>query len=450
MKRFIGDKVFYMTTLSIALPIMLQQFITTFVNLIDNIMIGSIGGIALTSVTVANRYYMIFNSMLFGVCGAAAIYVAQFYGAKKNDKCQEVFNMILLWVLVLAIAFISVLFIAPEMVIKIFTDTPEIVSESLKYIEYAKYAYLPNGISYAIMLAMRSIGINKVQLKVGSIAVLTNTILNYLLIFGNFGFPEMGIQGAAIATVCARLIEMMIYIVILCRHKHFFNLDIKGIFTINKTLMASVMKKALPLTFNEIMYSLGISAIFLSYMRTDEYLVSAIAVVDTVTQILFIIFGGLSSAVSIMIGKKLGANELSEAKDNANKLIVFGVMVAIIVGIVAFIIAKFIPEFYNLDQEIKNTITILIRIKSVSIILHVVNVCTFFILRAGGDIVSTLILDSGMLWVGGVLVSTILSMYTSIPLITLYLFVEACDAVKLFFSLYFFKKGQWIKNITAM
>lgn len=450
MRRYIGNWKFYKETLSIALPIMAQQFITTFVNLIDNIMIGSIGNIALTSVTVANRFYLIFNSTLFGICGASGIYIAQYFGAKEHRKCQEVFNINMVWAIGMGLLFTIVLLVVPEIAIRIFSSTPEIVDEGLRYLEYARFTYLPFGVTFTCMMALRAVGINYVQLKVGAIAVLTNTFLNYCLIFGNFGFPEMGVQGAAIATVIARIIEMTIYLTIMYRNKHFFTIDWSGIKHLHMQLMSKMVRKAIPLTINEILFSVGLSIVFLSYMRCDEYLVAAISVVDTVVQILFIVFGGLSSAVSILIGKRLGANELEEAKENARKLIVFGAGVAILLGCISFVAATFIPDFYNVDSTIKQTITILLRLKSILIFFYAINVCIFFVLRAGGDTVSTLLMDSGFLWLGGVLVSTILSLYCDLPLVTLYLIVESLDIIKSFVAFYFFKKEKWAKNITAI
>lgn len=450
MKKYIGNWRFYKETLQIALPIMAQQFITTFVNLIDNIMIGSIGNIALTSVTVANRFYLIFNSTLFGICGAAGIYIAQYYGAKEKRKCQEVFNINMVWVIGIALLFTTILLLVPEVVIRIFSTTPEIVNEGMRYLEYARFTYLPFGITFTCMMALRAVGINHVQLKVGALAVLTNTVLNYCLIFGNFGFPEMGVQGAAIATVIARIIEMSIYLIIIYRNKHFFTIDWSGLKRLNFTLMHRMIYKAIPLTINEILFSVGLSIIFMSYMRCDEYLVAAISVVDTVVQILFIVFGGLSSAVSILIGKKLGANELQEARENARKLIVFGCGIAFTLGCISFAAASFVPTFYNVDVTIKQTITILLRLKSVLIFFYAFNVCIFFILRSGGDIVSTLLMDAGFLWIGGVVVSTVLSIYCDFPLVTLYLIVESLDIIKSFVAFYFFKKEKWVKNITAL
>lgn len=270
MKKLIGSKQFYLMTISIALPIMAQQFVTSFVNLIDNIMIGSVGSLALTSVTVANKIYLIFNSTMFGICGAAGIFIAQYYGAKDKERCQRILNINIVAGILIAILFMLALILFPRQLVGFFSSNPEIVQESLRYIQFAVLTYLPFSISFSIMMALRAVGINKIQLLIGVITVGVNTSLNYILIFGHFGFPVLGVQGAAIATAIARVLEMCIYITILIKEKHFFVLSVKDLFHLDFSLLRSMLKKAIPLTANEIFFSLGLAMIFLSYMRCSE------------------------------------------------------------------------------------------------------------------------------------------------------------------------------------
>ena len=448
MKKFIGTKEFYLTTIAIALPIMAQQFVTSFVNLIDNIMIGSVGSLALTSVTVSNRIYLLFNSTLFGLSGASGIFIAQHYGAKNHEKTQKILNINLVCGLLVSCFFVLVLIFIPEKILRIFTDNPEVINSSLAYLKYVLLAYIPYSISMSTMMALRAVGINKIQLAVGLVSVATNTVLNYLLIFGHFGFPMLGLQGAAVATAIARWVEMCIYLIVLVRHKHYFKLDIKGMIRLDLEMISVMIKKAIPLTLNEVLFSMATSIIFIAYSRCNETLIPAISVVDTVMQIAYIIFSGLSSAVSILIGNKLGANELSEAKENANKLIAFGVVVGMCITVMIFIVAPLIAEFYNVESFVKAAIVTLLRIKSCLLPIYVYDVCIFFVLRAGGDTLSTLIMDSGVLWCLNVTVSTVVSVYFDIPLVYLYAIVESMDVLKLFIASYFYKKGKWLKNIT--
>ena len=449
MKSYLGDKAFYKQVTCIALPVMAQQFVTSFVNLIDNMMIGGVGQDALTAVTVANRCYMLATSVIFGLTGAAGIFIAQNYGAQKKERCQKFFNINLVFSLLIMLFFTVILVAVPQWTLHVFTKTPEIVMLGLEYNSFVRFTYIPYGISVTCMMAMRAIGLNKVQLKVGALTVITNSALNFILIYGHLGMPAMGVKGAALATLIARLLEMGIYLTLLLRKTHFYRLDLRGMLRIDLEMAKDMMKKAIPLTANELIFSVGMSVIFKSYIRTDEHLVAAISVVDTVMNMAFIIFGGLSSAISIFIGGKLGAGKLKEAREEGKKIMLFALMVSVAIGFLMFCAAPFVHHLYNLSEDAQSALLSLLRIKSGLIPIYVFNVCTFFIFRAGGDTISTLIIDSGYLWAGPVLVSTVLSMFTSIGLVQLFLVVELLDLIKMYICLRLLKKGRWVRNLAV-
>ncbi len=449
LDRFIGDKQFYKTTIAIILPIVAQQLITTSVNLVDNVMIGKLGSDALTAVTVANKIYFLYASVLFGFCGAASILIAQFYGSQNKQKCQKIMDLNLIIPVICAFLFIIAMIIAPRYFLGFFSTETAVLDLAEQYAKYAIWTYIPYGVVFATMSALRSIGVTKVQMYIGILSVAINTSLNYILIFGHFGFPELGVEGAAIATLIARIVEMSVYLCLLASKKYLFTISIKELFKIDFKLLRQMFKSAIPLTVNEILFSLGMSLVFISYVRCDESLMAAVSVVDTVKQIMFILFGGLSTAISILIGNRLGANQIEEAKSNADKLLVFGFFISIVVGVIFIIIAPFIASLYNVEDVIKEMIIILIRIKSCALPFYVFNICIYFILRAGGDTLSTMIMDSGALWLGSVLVSTVLSVFFDIPLILLYIIVEFCDVLKSFVAIYFYKLDKWAKNMTV-
>ncbi len=449
MKKFIGSKEFYIATIMIALPIMAQQFVTSFVNLIDNLMIGNVGTVALSSVTVANKLYSIFNSSLFGFCGAAGIFIAQYFGAKEYDKCQKVLNINLMVNLFIACLFTLFLTLKPEFFIRFFSSDTIVINESLKYLKYAIISYIPFSISIAIMMGLRAVGVNKIQLAVGIITVCINTGLNYVLIFGHFGAPQLGVVGAAIATSIARIVEMCIYLSLLIKNRYLFHISVFELLHLDKKLIQTMLSKAFPLTLNEIFYALGLTMVFIAYVRCDEALTASVSVVDTVMQIAYIIFSGLASAVSILIGKRLGANEIDKAKENSRYLITFGMFVGGCIGIIFFCICPFIANLYNVEPVIKEAIVGLVRIRACMLPIYVFNVTIFFILRAGGDTLSTLIMDSGLLWGMNVTIATLLSMFVPIPLVMLSLVVECTDFIKMIISFYFYRKGKWARNLTV-
>jgi len=449
LKRYFGDRAFYRSLAAVIIPVMAQQFVTSFVNLIDNIMVGQIGQTALTTVTVANRFYMIANSILLGLCGAASIFIAQNYGADNRKMCQRFFNVNMRWAITVMLMFTAVLFISPSFAITVFSKTPELVELGTEYVKWIRLTYIPFAISFSCMLSLRAIGMNRLSLTIGIMAVFVNVIFNYLLIFGKCGFPQLGVRGAAIATVIARVVEMLAYIFVMLRGSCYFNFDIKGLFKPDREVSRALITKALPLTANELLYSLGMSMVFKSYMRTDEMLVAAVSVVDTVINILFIIFSGLSSAVAIFIGGKLGSGDLEGARAESRKILVFGIILAIAFGGICFLVAPIIPGFYKLDDVVNEALVTLIRTKSILLPAYVVNGCTFFILRAGGDTTSTFIMDSVFLWAANVFISTMLSVFTNIGLVPLYILIECLDIPKMGLALWAFKRERWVRNLAA-
>lgn len=449
-KQYIGTKEFYKNTISIAVPVMIQTLITALVNLIDNVMIGSVGADAITAVAISNKYYMLFYATATGLAGSSSIYISQFFGANNKKNCQKILNITIVCSVILGSIFTLLIAIVPNQIVGIFTDTDSIMTLTVGYLKYAKFSYIPTALSLAVMICLRAVGINGVQMKIGIITVFTNTILNYALIYGNLGLPELGIEGAAIATLIARLVEVSIYITILVRHISFYKLDIKGMLHLDFSILKKVMIKCLPLTFNELIFSLGSTTIFISYMSVDESLVSAVSVADTIMSISFAIFAGLSSTIAILIGKTLGAGEIEEAKSNSGKLRLFGAMVGVVIGAIMFLIAPLIPNLYtNITPEIKETIVALVRTKGVLTPIYVINVCAFFTIRSGGDVVSTMIMDSGMLWLFMVIPSILISTYTDLPLVTVFIIIECTEFAKSIVSTYFIRKGKWAKNLAV-
>ncbi len=447
LKKYIGTKEFYISALSVAIPIMIQSFVTSFVNLIDNVMISSVGAEALTAVTVANKYYMILNATLMGLGGSGAIFISQYFGAKDHKSCQKILNMVISFGIIAGAIFFFIITFFSNEILSAFTQTQAIKDTAQDYLNYIKFSYIPYGITFIIMTSLRAVGINGIQLKVGLVTVFTNTFLNYILIYGNFGAPAMGAQGAAIATLCARLIETAVYIIILAKNKHFFSLQIKSIFKYDFSLLKNISIKAFPLTLNEVLYSLGYTIIFASYMKVDEKLVAGMSAADTVINITYIIFGGLSSAVAILIGKKLGAGEIKEAKENATKLITLAGVIGVALGGLLYLVAPLIPSIFNMGDEVNQAIVDILRIKSTLLWVFVINVCVFFTLRAGGDTLSTLIMDGGILCVAAA-VAILLSNFSSYPLTTVYLLVELVEFLKLILAFIFIRRGRWAKNLT--
>ncbi len=444
--KFFGNRQFYLGFLAIALPTMAQQFVTSFVSLVDNVMIGSLGEVALTAVSTANRFYILNFSLIFGLAGGASIFVAQYFGAKKDKEVQESFDITIVASLMVGFLFTTLLVFFPRQLLLLFTDNEGIIAAALQYLKFAKFTYIPFGVSLAISTNLRSVKIVKLSLMIGIVSVLTNTGLNYVLIYGNFGLPELGVEGAGLATLIARLVEFGLYLYCLNFKNYYFRIRVTQLVRLNFEIIGRMINKVVPLTINEIIYTTGTTVVFMAYMRTDEILVAGISIIDTIGSLLFVIFAGISSAVMVMIGNELGANELEKAQANSLRLIILSLMLAAGIGTIIFVLAPIVPLFYNLKPETTNMVITCLRYKSFWVMANGVTVCVFFILRSGGDTKNTFILDSGFMIISMAL-STTLS-FTAIELIPLYFVVEGVEFVKSVAGIYLYKRGDWIKNLT--
>jgi putative MATE family efflux protein len=332
--RYIGDRAFYREVAVVALPIVLQQLIATAMGFIDSVMVGQIGAQAMASVSVSNKYFMIMQAMLFGVTGGLCIFISQYYGADDHEKGQGLFVINALGSLSLAGLFLILISAAPRAMLSVFVNDPATIDYGLSYLNYIRFSYLPFAVSLASMSALRAIGQTRKPLLISSSAILLNTGLNYLLIFGNFGFPAMGIGGAGLATLISRLVEMFLYLLLLSGNKQYFNLKIEPI-----RRLLQVTRKTLSLTGNELLWSAGTVLIFKTYCLVNEANIASLAIVETTSNLIFVLFGGFAAAIAVMVGTRLGASRFEEARQNSRRLLALGLVVGLFSFVLIFLIS---------------------------------------------------------------------------------------------------------------
>ncbi len=447
MKQLIGTKQFYRTIIALAGPLVLQQLLTSAVQLVDNFMVGRLGEVAMGSVAIVNQLYFIYILVIFGILGGAGVFAAQYYGAKEYGKLKETFRF-----KVVAAGFVSLLAILiftvfAKPLFMIFSDDPTIVQGSIDYMTIVKFGFLPWAISTAIGSTFRETGVTKPLFVISLITILTNTILNYLLIFGSFGFPELGIVGAAIATLLARVLELGLTIGLLLRKGALFNTRLSDLLVIEKKLLGAIIVMTLPLMLNELLWSSGNTIFFFSYSRRGTDALAAMTITSSVSSLVFVFFGGIATAVAVLVGNTLGKNQLELAKENAKKLIAFSVMIALVAGMLLFSLSFFIVHIYNVSQVVKDIAQFNIRVQSFLIPIYTFNVCLFFTFRAGGDTKSTFIFDSGFMMLVSVPVALSLSFFTTLPVTLMFLIVQLTEFPKLSFGLWRYSKGHWIRNL---
>jgi len=447
IKSLVGDRSFYKHVIAVAAPLVLQQLITTSVQLVDNLMVGSLGQPAMNSVSIVNQLYFIVILITFGAMGGAGVFSAQYFGSKNFEKLKQTFRFKIIIGFIIAFTSFIIFTFFGESLLGLFTDDPITVKGGLQYLNIAKWSAFPWIISVAISNTFRETGITKPLLKISLVAIATNTILNFILIFGLLGFPALGVLGAALATLISRIVEMTLSVILLEKRGSAFNTRLRKLFNIDKKMLILIIVMALPLTLNEALWSTGQTAFYYAYSRRGENALSGIVITGAISQLVFVTFGGISTAIAVLVGNTLGNNQLQQAKDNAKKLIAFSVFIAIIAGMVLFILSFFIPDLYTATKEAKSIASFNIRVNALFIPIYSFNVALYFTLRAGGDTKSTFLMDAMYMWILPVPTALILSYFTSLPVIYMFLFVQMLDIPKMIFGLSRYRKGHWIKNL---
>lgn len=447
-KKFIANKAFYKNALTLAIPLMVQQLVTSSVNLVDNLMIGQLGDAALGGVAASNRFFIIGLFSVFGVLAAASVFIAQYFGAKDADNMKEAFRFSIITSLGISLLFFVVATFYPTIVLGFFTNDGSIIEAGIKYMTIVGIAVIPQALSAAMAGAMRSVGETKIPLYIGIVAVITNAILNYGLIFGHFGLPQLGIEGAAIATVTARVVEMLLLLLVM-KNRHFhFTTRLIDLFVVSKQNIKKISLKALPLMTNELFWSFGMATLFKFYATRGKEVISGISIAGTTSDLFFVLFGGMAVATTILISQPLGANDIDQARRNGYYMLGFSTSLALLFGIAMFATSFIVPSFYNVSAQSQHIASTMLRIQSFMFWIYMGTAQCYFILRAGGDMKSTLVMDAGFMWLVNIPIVGLFTYLTGFNIFALYIIGQSTDFVKLNLAYRLIKRERWLVNLT--
>lgn len=455
-KKLIGDRAFYRLALSVAVPIMVQNGITNFVGLLDNIMVGRVGTEQMSGIAIVNQLLLVFNLAIFGAISGAGIFGAQYYGCKDHKGVRHTFRFKLY--ICAAIVFIGILILlfSGENLILMYLHgegNEEALYAALgygkEYLLVMLFGLLPFGIEQIYTGTLRECGETMVPMKAGIIAVFVNLILNYLLIFGSLGFPKLGVVGAALATVISRYVQAAVVVIWTHTHKERMPF-IVGAYRkagIPPQLAGNIVIKGTPLMINEILWAAGMATLMQCYSVRGLDAVAALNISTTISNLFNVVFIAMGSAISILVGQLLGAGKMEEAKDTDTKLIAFSVMSCVGIGLVLIILAPLFPMLYNTTDAVKGLATWFIRIAAACMPIFAFMHATYFTLRSGGKTIVTFLFDSVFMWCASIPLAFVLSRFTGLHIIPLYLFCQLIDLIKCAIGFVLVKKGVWIQNI---
>lgn len=454
--KYFGNKEFYIMALSIAIPIMIQNGITNFVSMLDNIMVGRINTDAMSGVSIANQFIFIFNLCIFGAISGPGIFTAQYFGKKDNEGVKQTFRFKIIICIILSLIGIFILAIFKENLISLFLHDGGTTGSIQNTLEYGKqylmiivFGLIPFSITQCYSGTLRETGEMIVPMKAGIASVIVNLILDYIFIFGKFGFPVMGVYGAAIATVIARIVELLI--VVIWTHKHTErNKFIVGAYRslyIEKSLVRKIIIKGSPLIINEGLWSLGMSSLVQIYSRGGLIVVAGLNISNTLYNVFNIVFISMGSSIAIIVGQLLGSGKLKEAKEKATKLIVFSVLLCVALGVVLACLSPIFPMLYNTTDEVRRYATIFIILVSIGMPLEAFINASYFTIRSGGKTFITFLFDSVFIWVISIPLAYILMVVFKLNIFIVYSSVILTNLIKCSIGYILVKKDIWIQNL---
>ena len=456
-KKYIGDRAFYKRVFQVAVPIIIQNGITNFVSLLDNIMVGQVGTLPMSGVSIVNQLIFVFNLCIFGASSGAGIFTAQFHGSQDTEGERYTFRFKLIICLVLALLGGGLFYLGGPTLIGLYLTgdgdaamAAGALEYGMKYLTVMLWGFLPFALTNVYASTMKECGNTFVPMVGGIAAVLVNLGLNYVLIFGHFGAPAMGVEGAALATVISRYAELLIVAGWVHRNTE-KNPYIVGAYRslyLPGRLLKSIIVKGMPLLVNEALWSCGMAFLNQCYSTCGLDVVPATNISSTLINLSSVVYHSLGVSVGILMGQMLGARKPeAEVRDFNRKLIAFSVSMGVLFGGFMALGSGVFPNIYNTTDTVRALAQDLILISALVMPFQSFANATYFTLRSGGKTFITFLFDSGFMWICSIPLAFCLSRFTALPILPLFAICQMPDVLKCVLGSWMLKKGSWIHSL---
>lgn len=446
---------FISSLFTIALPIILQNFLSSFVNMLDTVMVGQLGSADIAAVGLGNQIFFVMNIMMFGISSGGSIFISQYWGKKDFDGIHRTMGIMLCFSFIISLLFFFAGTFFPENCLQIYSKDETVIKAGAEYLKAVAPSYLFHGIGFVFAHSCRSTEHVKLPMIATGISVCVNCFLNFVLIFGiNIGgvniLPAMGIVGAAIATVIARIVEICILIIVPYAKKYEIATVLKKYFVLNqKEFFAKYLKIALPVLLNESLWGIGISLQSSIYGHAGTDIVVASNISGTISNLIWTFFIGCGNAAAIMIGKKIGEGLYEESKKLAKKLTLFMTLAAVVLSFLLIPLAFCIQFFFKIDDNVVFMARVFLFITTALYPLWAINmVMAVGVCRSGGDTIYALFMDVGFMWIVSLPLGFFAVNLRHLPFWAVFLCVHSEDFFKTIMGLLRLKSGKWLHDLT--
>ena len=440
---------FYRTVIALVVPMALQNLINVGVTAADVIMLGAVGEDALSGASLAGQVQYIMTLFLFGLTSGATVLTAQYWGKGDKDAIEKILGIAVKTAVFVTALFTAAALVVPGLLLRIFTSDPVVIAEGIKYLRIVAFTYIMIGITQAYLYIMRSVERVIVATVVYMLSLICNIIMNSIFIFGLFGLPAMGISGAALGTLCARILE----VVLVAGYARFFNKDIKlrlrYVLHTDKVLFGDFMKYALPVVINEVMWGLGTAANTAILGHMGSPVVAANSVAQVARQLATVVSFGLSSAAAIYLGKTIGEKRMEHARAYAKRFIGLSLIMGVLGGAVILIASPVASAFLSLSAEAKDYLRIMFFVMSYFVVGQAFNTTMVVgIFRSGGDTRFGLILDVSTMWCCSILLGFLAAFVFKLSVPVVYMILMSDEIIKIPITFWRYRSCKWLRDVT--
>jgi len=439
---------FYTDLGVIAAPIIIQNFISTSLNMVDTIMIGMVGETQIAAVGIANQVFLLFSMFIFGICSGCGIFISQFWGKKDTDNIKRVVGVEVTSTLVISAIFTFAAIVFSKNIIGIFNTDQEVLLYGSRYLKIVCLSYALTALTYCFSFALRCTEKAVYPMFVSAIALMTNTFLNYVFIFGHFGFRAMGVEGAALATLIARLMETALIIAVIYKRNRILAPSTKDMFLIDYNFFRRIFRTTIPVLLNEVCWGLASVVYSVAYGRIGKEAIASVQISNTIQQLFMILCFGIANASGVMIGKRIGAGNEEEGRDYAHRFAVLSIATGILIGGMIVVGGPFILSFFNVSQRVALDSYNIMKINSLIMPLRVFNIVAIVgILRGGGDAKRAFAIEASTMWFIGVPVAFAGALLFKFPIYGVVALTLLEEVGKFILCMYRLVSDKWINNL---
>ncbi|AXH51962.1 MATE family efflux transporter [Clostridium perfringens] len=443
------DKRFYRLLFSIALPIAVQNLITFMVSMVDTLMVGALGEIQLSAVSIANNLFFVLTILMFGLAGGSNIMISQYWGKGNVKTIHKILAIMYRVCLLITGIFIFIALFLPKYFMGIFTTDKAVIDFGASYLRIVCIGYLFYSITNCTIMMLRSVKTVSISIIVYTASLVVNSILNWILIFGNLGAPELGIRGAAIATVCARITEFSIVLVFMFIYERKIGLKLEHLLKLDKEILKDYVGLCTPVLCNELLWAIGASMISVIVGRMGTEVVAANSINGVAHQFVTVFIFGMSNATAVIIGNTIGEGKKEKAKEYAYSIGIFSVVMGCISGLMILLIKPFVVNFYNVSYSTKLIAMEIMTVTSGIIVFQ--SLASNFmmgVLRGGGDAKFVLINDLIFMWLVAIPGGFFVAFFLELPVALVFLVIKCDEILKSLTSVYRVISGKWVNDVT--